>query len=74
VKITSFARDKLEEANEEYSKAEQSAKSSGTQVVLVSAGSIESLKRAYPNYFLDTHEFLKQLERISRSKFSASES
>lgn len=41
------------------------------QVVLVSAGSIESLKRAYPNYFLDTHEFLKQLDKIIRSKFAA---
>lgn len=73
VKIISFSRDKLEEANEAYSKAEQAAKSSGAQVVLVSAGSIESLKRAYPNYFLDTHEFLKQLERISRSKFATAE-
>jgi putative GTP pyrophosphokinase len=73
VKITSFSRDKLEEANSQYSKAEQNASVSGTQVVLVSAGSIESLKRAYPNYFLDTHEFLTQLDKISRSKFSAAE-
>ncbi|PKV47786.1 RelA/SpoT family protein [Janthinobacterium sp. 61] len=70
VKITSFARDKLEEANTQYSSAEREAKSTGTQVVLVAAGSIESLKRAYPNYFLDTHEFLTQLEKIARSKFS----
>jgi hypothetical protein len=70
VKITSFARDKLEEANKQYSLAERDANSSGAQVVLVSAGSIESLKRAYPNYFLDTHEFLIQLEKIAKSKFS----
>jgi putative GTP pyrophosphokinase len=73
VKIASFARDKIEEANTQYSAAEQRAHSTGAQVVLVSAGSIESLKRAYPNYFLDTHEFLSQLDRISRSKFSGSE-
>jgi putative GTP pyrophosphokinase len=73
VKITSFARDKIEEANTQYSAAEQRAHSTGAQVVLVSAGSIESLKRAYPNYFLDTHEFLSQLEKISRSKFSGAE-
>jgi putative GTP pyrophosphokinase len=73
VRITSFARDKLEEANTQYSSAEQNAHSSGAQVVLVSAGSIESLKRAYPNYFLDTHEFLTQLDRIARSKFSATD-
>jgi len=70
VKISSFARDKLDEANTQYSRAEQDAETTGSQVVLVSAGSIESLKRAYPNYFLDTHEFLAQLDRICRSKFS----
>jgi len=70
VQITSFARDKLEEANTEYSRAEREAEMSGSQVVLVAAGSIESLKRAYPNYFLDTHEFLAQLDKISRSKLS----
>ncbi len=74
VKITPFARDKLEEANAEYSAAEQRATSTPAapvQVVLVSAGPIESLKRAYPNYFLDTHEFLKHLDRIARSKLVA---
>lgn len=70
VKITSFARDRLEEANAQYSDAERNANSTGAQVVLVSAGSIESLKRAYPNYFLDTHEFLTQLDKILRSKLS----
>jgi hypothetical protein len=69
VKITSFSQDKLEEANAEYSKAEQRATPSvPVQVVLVSAGSIDSLKRAYPNYFLDTHEFLKALDRITNHK------
>ena len=71
VNITPFARDKLEEANIKYSEAEQrSSPSSPMQVVLVSAGSIESLKRAYPNYFLDTHEFLSQLEKITKSKLA----
>ncbi|MGX9772721.1 RelA/SpoT domain-containing protein [Janthinobacterium aestuarii] len=71
VTITSFARDKLEEANSKYSLAEQRASANPSvpmQVVLVSAGSIDSLKRAYPNYFLDTHEFLKQLDQITSAK------
>lgn len=68
VKITPFSRERLEEANTRYSEVEQEVSNGkAAQVVLVSAGSIDSLKRAYPNYFLDTHEFLKQLERIARS-------
>jgi hypothetical protein len=35
---------------------------SAIDVVLVSADSIASLKRAYPNYFLDTTAFLKSVE------------
>lgn len=67
VNITSFSRDRLEEASARYTELEQEvAKGKEAQVVLVSAGSIDSLKRAYPNYFLDTHEFLKHLERIKR--------
>lgn len=73
VKITSFALDRLDEANTQYSSAERTATSTGSQVVLVSAGSIESLKRAYPNYFLDTREFLTQLDKIARSKFAGTD-
>lgn len=67
VSITPFARDQLERANAAYAELEKQASLSGdSQVVLVSAGSIESLKRAYPNYFLDTHEFLKNLDKVQR--------
>lgn len=68
VLITPFGRDRLEEANAKYAEAEQAvAQGKAAQVVLVSAGSIDSLKKAYPNYFLDTHEFLAQLQKISKS-------
>lgn len=67
VRITPFARDQLERANASYAEVEKGAAESGTQVVLVSAGSIESLRRAYPNYFLDTHEFLRYLARVERT-------
>lgn len=68
VDIKPFAREQLEKANAEYMEAEKRA-SSGEQiqVVLVSAGSIESLRRAYPNYFLDTHDFLRHLKRIEKA-------
>lgn len=68
VSITPFARDQLEKASEEYSRAEKrAANGAEIQVVLVSAGSVESLRRAYPNYFLDTHDFLAQLRLIGKS-------
>jgi putative GTP pyrophosphokinase len=67
VKITPFPRDQLERANAAYANVEKTAAQTGIQVVLVSAGSIESLRRAYPNYFLDTHEFLSNLLRVERA-------
>jgi hypothetical protein len=36
----------------------------GSDAVLVSVDSMESLRRAYPNYFLDTGVFLKVLAEI----------
>lgn len=66
VTIESFGRRKLDEANKRYSYFEnQISDGNSIQVVLVAAGSIESLKQAYPNYFLDTHEFIKIIYRIN---------
>lgn len=36
----------------------------GYDVVLVGAETLQDLKKAYPNYFLDTKEFLKYLDKI----------
>jgi len=36
----------------------------GYDVVLVGADTVQDLKKAYPNYFLDTKEFLKYLQKI----------
>ena len=35
-------------------------------VVLVGADSSTDLEKAYPNYFVDTQEFLQYLEKIIR--------
>ncbi len=65
VEIESFGRRKLSEANERYSEHEKLINSGDNrQIVLVSSGSIDSLKQAYPNYFLDTQEFFKVLTLI----------
>ena len=67
VKITSYARRRLEEANTAYAEAEKmTLEEKDTQVVLVATDSAESLKRAYPNYFLDTKAFVRQLNRIEK--------
>lgn len=65
VSIRPFPISQLEFANQEYARVEERAQS-GEQVeaVLVSAGPIEALKKAYPNYFLDTHEFVRQMQKV----------
>lgn len=36
------------------------------QVVLVSAGSIANLRRAYPNFYMDTQEFIKVVRQVMK--------
>ncbi len=65
VLIRPFAATRLEEANTEYAKIEErTQRGEAVEAVLVSAGPIEALRRAYPNYFLDTGEFVRQIERL----------
>lgn len=63
--IRPFPISKLEEANLAYAKIEAQTKAGEpVEAVLVSAGPVESLRKAYPNYFLDTHVFVHQLRRF----------
>ena len=65
VSIRPFPKTQLEQANIEYAKIEERAQNGEPiEAVLVSAGPIEALKKAYPNYFLDTHAFVTQIERV----------
>lgn len=65
VTIRPFPVAKLEEANLAYSVIEARTKAGEPiEAVLVSAGPVESLRKAYPNYFLDTQVFVKQLQRL----------
>jgi hypothetical protein len=51
------------EAQERYLELEKSiAGHRDKDAVLVSVSSLESLKRAYPNYFADTHVFLQTVK------------
>ncbi len=65
VAISSFSRARLEEANAEYAKVEERAlRGEKIEAVLVSAGPLDDLQKAYPNYFLDTHAFVDQIKKI----------
>jgi hypothetical protein len=59
VTISGFKRGELAKATEAYLDAEKQIKdNSGQDAVLVSVDSLASLRRAYPNYFLDTWVFV----------------
>jgi len=65
VSIRPYGVTRLDEANAAYAEVEKQAQAGErVEAVLVSAGPVEALKKAYPNYFLDTHEFIVQIERV----------
>jgi putative GTP pyrophosphokinase len=65
VSIRPYSLNRLEQANADYAVVEKQVQSGEpVEAVLVSAGSVEALKKAYPNYFLDTHEFIRQIETV----------
>lgn len=67
ISVTSFKGGELEEATTRYLEVERSLSGPGAEAVLVSVDSIDSLRRAYPNYFLDTRVFLDAMnEAIAR--------
>ena len=65
VRIKPYPISRLEQANLDYAAIEQQTKAGEpVEAVLVSAGPIDALRKAYPNYFLDTQEFIKQSEKV----------
>jgi hypothetical protein len=64
VLITQYRTADFERATEAYLQKEKQAKENKTSdVVLVAAGSMHALHSAYPNYFADSKEFLRYMER-----------
>ena len=65
VSIQPYAIARLEEANRDYAAVEQRTKAGeAIEAVLVSAGPVDALKKAYPNYFLDTQAFVTQIRNV----------
>lgn len=71
--VLAFKATAVSAATEAYASEEKRlAEQVGAQVVLVGAHSLSSLRKAYPNYFLDTESFLRQLDRALRYLATAS--
>src|SRR4051812_11435390 len=63
--VYGYKRELLEQATNHYLELEKSQLNViGAQAVLVSVDSLSALKRAYPNYFLDTAVFMTQLSKL----------
>lgn len=67
LRFQAYSKERFDIATADYLKAEELiVKGSQQQAVLVATASVEALRRAYPNFFLDTHEFLKILMTIEQ--------
>lgn len=67
ISVYTYDRENFEKAMEDYTKFEnEAAKGSRLEPVLVSAGPMENLKKAYPNLFLDISEFENSLMNLIR--------
>lgn len=65
VSIRPYPVARLEQASLDYADIEQRTKAGEPiEAVLVSAGPIGALQKAYPNYFLDTQEFVEQISKM----------
>lgn len=65
ITVTSYRYDQLDRASSDYLNAERTSRQRGTDAVLVSVESMDSLRRAYPNYFLDTTMFVRAVEQAT---------
>lgn len=68
--VTGYKSASIDKAASDYLEAEKRFSDSGTgDAVLVSVESIAALRRAYPNYFLDTNVFVDLVERALSGDF-----
>ena len=68
IHITPYNRDSIEQAMSDLAKLEKEVfEGRKIEPVLVSAGSVSVLKRAYPNFFLDINEFARIVSDITSS-------
>jgi ppGpp synthetase/RelA/SpoT-type nucleotidyltranferase len=64
LRVQPYTKEQMEEAQIAYETAEKNTESDqNTQVVLVSVDDLDSLRRAYPNYYVDTKDFVSAVQR-----------
>ncbi len=65
VTVRTYKKSQYKQAVQEYSDLEQATRGDVTKdIVMVSAGELNTLKKAYPNYFLDVGKFAERLSAI----------
>ena len=64
LRIWAFSGNQLELATNRYLKEEKETVNSSGEIVLVSADSLEALRKAFPNYFLDTQIFITEMDSL----------
>jgi putative GTP pyrophosphokinase len=67
VTVNRYPESKLSEANKLYAEMEKIyLRDRNINIVLVSVDNLNNLKKLYPNFFLDSHEFIKYVDEIRR--------
>jgi len=67
--ISGYKKNQEDKAISDYARAEKRNKGKKEyDVVLVGADTTSDLRKAYPNYFVDTDEFLQYLKKIVEEK------
>lgn len=65
IEITQYGKVRFEQANKDYLEMElDNRDNKAVEVVLISIQDIKKLKTSYPNYFMDTTEFIKNLHKL----------
>lgn len=68
IRVTGYKKSETERALQDYQRMERRTfAQSGPDAVLVSVDKVAALKRAYPNYFVDTSIFLDEVTRAIES-------
>jgi Region found in RelA / SpoT proteins len=68
VQVTTFKFSESTLANQKYLEVERKLKGTmGAEAVLVSVDSLDAVRKAYPNYFLDTDVFVRLIREATRT-------